>query len=508
MLTMTSVRHRLLAAAAALTAVALMTVSAKAEPTKITFLHTNDIYEISPKDGVGGLAELMTLLRAERAKSAHSITTFGGDLISPSVMSGLTKGKQMIDLMNALGVSVAVPGNHEFDFGPEVTAQRIAESTFPWLGANVLGRNGKPAVGLKETLTMKVGDITVGFFGVLTPDTDVRSSPGKDIEFADVMEAADKAVRQLKAAGADIVVALTHLEIDQDRELAESVGGIDLILGGHDHDPITFYEGGVLIHKSGYDAHYLGAIDLTVERKKQGGKTLVNVLPTWRMISTAGVAPDPEVKKLVDRYNAALDSELAAVIGKAGVVLNLREIDLRTGETNFGDLVAEAMRAAVGADVGLVNGGAIRGDRTYDAGASLTRKDILAALPFSNVTVLLELTGADLLAALENGVSKVEERAGRFPQIAGMTFVYDPAAPAGNRIVEVTVGGEPLEEDKIYRVATNEYVAGGGDGYETMKNGDALIDASAGTLVATSLMNYIAAKKTVAFQVDGRIRKK
>jgi 2',3'-cyclic-nucleotide 2'-phosphodiesterase (5'-nucleotidase family) len=322
------------------------------------------------------------------------------------------------------------------------------------------------------------------------------------------VETADKTVKKLRTAGADIIVALTHLEIDQDRELAASVGGIDLILGGHDHDPITFYEGGVLIHKSGYDARYLGAIDLTIERKEQGGKKLISVLPAWRMVSTAGMAPDPEVKKLVDRYNVALDSELAAVIGKAGVVLDLRQASLRSGESNFGDLVAEAMRAAVGAEVAMVNGGAIVGDRTYDAGAQLTRKDILAALPYSNVTILLELTGADLLAALENGVSKVEEKAGRFPQVAGMAFVYDPKEPAGSRIVDVKVAGEPLEEDRLYRLATNDFVAAGGDGYETMKNGEALIDTSAGTLVTTTLMNYIAAKKTLSPQVDGRIRRK
>lgn len=502
------VRRGLLAFGAATAISVFLTAAVLAEPTKITFLHTNDIYEISPRDGIGGMAELMSLLRGERATSAHSITTFGGDLISPSIMSSVNKGKQMIDLMNALGVDVAVPGNHEFDFGPEVAARRFAESKFPWLGTNILGRGGKPALGLKDTLTMKVGGFTVGFFGVLTPDTDIMSSPGKAIEFADVVETADKAVRALKAEGADIVVALTHQGIDQDRELAASVNGIDLILGGHDHDPITFYEGGVLIHKSGNNAHYLGAIDLMVERKERSGKTVLSVRPAWRMVSTAGVAPDPEIKRRVDKYEASLGADLAIVIGKSAVALDTRTKNVRTEETNFGDLVAEVMRTSVGADVGLINGGAIRGERIYAAGSVLTRRDILAALPFDNVTVLLEMTGADLLAALENGVSKVEETSGRFPQIAGMAFVYDPAAPAGNRIIEVTVGGEPLDEDKIYRVATNDYIANGGDDYESMRNADALIDASAGTLLTTAVMDYIAKKKTVEIRVDGRISKK
>lgn len=501
-------RRWLTAAFAAFAVVALTAMQGFAAPTRITFLHTNDVYEISPVGGQGGFAELMTLLKAERKASPHAITTFGGDLISPSLMSGLTKGTQMIELSNAIGIQVAVPGNHEFDFGPDVFAKRVAESKFPWLGTNVLGPDGKPAAGMKDVFTIKAGDYTVGFFGVLAPETDVLSSPGPDIHFADIVDTAEKAVKKLKAEGADIIVALTHLGIDDDRDLASSVAGINVILGGHDHDPITFYEGGVLIHKSGYDDHYLGVIDLTVDRVKKRDKEVVTVLPSWRMISTAGVTPDPDIKAMVDRYNAKLDADLAVVIGKTDVALDSRRSDVRTKETNLGDLIAEAMRVAVKADVGLTNGGGIRGDKTYDAGTQLTRKDILTELPFGNVTTLLEVSGADLRAALENGVSQVEAKAGRFPQIAGMTMVYDPAAAPGSRVVEVTVGGKPLDDSATYTVATNDYMAGGGDGYASLKNGTPLIDASAAKLMATTVMDYIEAKGTIAPKVDGRIRTK
>ncbi|NQU57672.1 MAG: metallophosphoesterase, partial [Rhodospirillales bacterium] len=269
-------RRWLLALVAAIAMVAASMVTAGAVPTKVTFLHTNDVYEISPSGGQGGLAELMTLLRKERAAADHAITTFGGDLISPSVMSGLTKGTQMIDIMNAIGVDVAVPGNHEFDFGPEVAAKRMGDSKFPWLAANVSG-----AANMTDVHTVKAGDFTIGFFGLLAPETDVLSSPGMGIKFADVFETAEAAVKKLKAAGADVIVALTHLDIAVDRELA-SVRGINMILGGHDHDPITFYEGGVLIHKSGYDAHYLGAIDVSLEWYEKRGKKSLRVLPAWR----------------------------------------------------------------------------------------------------------------------------------------------------------------------------------------------------------------------------------
>jgi 2',3'-cyclic-nucleotide 2'-phosphodiesterase (5'-nucleotidase family) len=494
-------------APASLAACALLWAGAVlAEPTTITFLHTNDVYEISPQDGQGGLAELMTLLKQQRAGAGHNITTFGGDLISPSVLSGLTQGTQMIELYNLLGNDIAVLGNHEFDFGPEVAAQRVAEAKFPWLGTNVLGADGKPAVGTIDLHMIEAGGYQVGFFGLLTPETEELSSPGPDIRFTPQIATASTAVQNLKERGADLIVALTHDDIAADRALARSVDGIDLILGGHDHEPITFYEGGTLIVKAGYDARFLAAVDLAVERVKKKDQDVVEVTPAgWRYLSTAGVAPDPTVEAVVARYEAQLDQQLAAPVGTTTVALDSRRVTVRTKESNFADLIADAIRATVGGDVALMNGGGIRGDRLYDAGTVLTRKDILSELPFGNLAVLIELSGADLLAALENGVSQVEDEAGRFPQVSGLTYSYDAAHPAGSRIVAVTIGGKPLELGRTYRLATNDYLYAGGDGYDTLSKGKPIVDAAGGTLMATIVMDYISARREIAPKVDGRI---
>ncbi len=499
---------RLRISAARLLAGVIVVVSAavQAEPTTITFLHFNDVYEIAPKRGKGGFAPLMTLLERERAASAHTITTFGGDLFSPSVMSGLTRGAHMVEMMNAIGADIAVVGNHEYDFGPEVAVRNFAASAFPWLGANVLGPDGMTAGGLIASRIIERGGFRIGFFGVITPETNILSSPGEDIAFAPVMETARKAIAQLEAEGAELIVALTHLGIARDRELAAKVEGIHVILGGHDHVPLAFHEGRVPIFKAGYDAHYLGVVDLHVEWVERRGKKSLSVLPEWRLVSTAWVAPDAQVQALVDKHNAMLEAELDVVIGRTAVALDSRRSRVRTTETNLGNLIAEAMRVGVGAEVGLTNGGGIRGDRTYAAGTELTRKDILSELPFGNTVVLMELAGADLLAALENGVAQVEDKAGRFPQIAGMILAYDPDAPAGGRVVEVEVGGTPLDPAKVYTVATNDYMAGGGDGYASLGNGKQLIDASGATLMATMVMDYIEAEGTVTPEVDGRIR--
>ena len=159
----------------------LLAAPAVAQKETVTFLHLNDIYEISPKQGRGGFAPLMTLLKQERAKAPQAITTLGGDLIASSMMSGITKGTQMIELMNAVGLDIAVVGNHEFDFGTEVLKQRVAESKFPWLGTNVLGTDGKIFPGLVSTVTRKAGRLTIGFFGILTPDTKHLSNTGPEV---------------------------------------------------------------------------------------------------------------------------------------------------------------------------------------------------------------------------------------------------------------------------------------------------------------------------------------
>lgn len=477
------------------------------EASRLTFLHTNDNYEITATRGWGGFAQLMTVLKEQRRASLNTTVTFGGDLLSPSIMSGLLKGAQMIDLMNAVGVDLAVPGNHEFDFGPDVLVERISESRFQWLASNV-SRNGKLLDGTTSHVVRSLGGIKVGFFGIVTPDTAQESSAGPSVAFSGYQETASTTVRQLKEQGAEIIVALTHLTFSEDREIARTVPGISLILGGHDHDAATLLEGSTLIHKSGSDARYLGVIDLIVSRGAGGSSGSVPIMVThsWRMLPVRGVVPDPEVAGIVKQYSVKLNAELSVEIGATVGALDSRRLVVREGEAAIGNLIADAIREAVGADVGLMNGGGIRGDRTYDPGSRLLRRDVLTELPFGNSTVLLELRGSDLLEALENGVSRVEDRQGRFPQISGMRFTYDPARPAMHRVVDASVGGIPLDLNRMYKVATIDFLVAGGDGYASLGRGRLLINASGGQLAAAHVMAYVTARRTVSASIEGRIQ--
>ena len=483
----------------------ILAAFAEAKTTNITLLHINDVYEISPVKGKGGLAPLMTLLRQERQRAEHNLFTVGGDFLSPSLLSGLTRGKHMIEMFDAIGVDYVVFGNHEFDYGPQVAAERLRESNFPWLGTNVLGSDGKPFAGAIATATRKYGDITVGLFGVLTPQTAKLARVGNEVTFAPVIETAERAVRKLKAEGADVILALTHLDLAEDRELGRRVKGIDVILGGHDHDSMTFYEHGVLIAKAESDARYLLSVDLRVEKPEGGGKIVVT--PAWRYTPTAGVAHDPQIAALVKQYEDELDRALNVPIGVTSTELDSSRGKVRGQETAIGNLFADAIRLGTGADIGLMNGGGLRGDRVYPAGRQLTRRDILTEMPFGNVTVVIELAGADLRAALEHGVSQVEEGSGRFPQVSGVTFSYDPRKPAGARVTDVKVNGQPLEASARYRIGTTDYLAGGGDGYDALTKGKTIVDASGATLTAVTVMDYVSRNGTVAPVTESRIRR-
>lgn len=483
-----------------------LTGDAWAQNGSLTFLHVNDVYEIAPVKGQGGFGPLMTLLRQERQRDGQAITTVGGDFLSPSLLSGTTQGEQMIALFNAIKVDAVTFGNHEFDFGVEPLKKRMAEAAFPWIGTNVKSADGSVFATTVPHWTKIVGDVKIGFLGLITPESARLSSGGPSLSFAPVQDSATAAIKALKADGASVIVALTHLTIEEDRELASKVKGIDLILGGHDHDPISFYEGSTLILKAGHDAQYLGVVKLLVSTKTTDKGPATTTLPTeWRFVSTAGVAPDAEVERVVGGYTQKLDSDLAAVIGTTTVDLDSRKDSVRTREATMGNLIADALRGALKADVVITNGGGIRADALRPAGTALTRKDIFAELPFGNVGVLVEMSGADLLASLEHGVSKVEDKAGRFPQVSGLTMTYDPKAAAGKRVIAVTVGGKPLDPAATYRVATNDYLLKGGDGYDAFPRSKVLVDASGAVLLATIVMNHVEALKTVSVGIEGRV---
>ena len=257
--------------------------------------------------------------------------------------------------------------------------------------------------------------------------------------------------------------------------------------------------------ESSEEGNFVTAVDVVATVKGEGIGRTVSWSPSFRVHDSAHVAPDPDVTRVVAAYEDGLSSVLNFVLGTTAVALDSRTGVVRSGEAAIGNLVTDAMRAVTSADVTVMNAGSIRANEIYPAGASLRRRDILSELPFGNTTVLVEMSGADLVATLEHGFSTVGEPNGRFPQVSGLRVAYSGRAPVGRRVRSVTVGAEPLDPARRYRVAANNFMLGGGDGYVMLAQSRILVGATDGKLVATEVMNYVQARGAVDPRIEGRI---
>ena len=482
---------------------------AMAAPLSLTLVHVNDWDQMAGIEGAGGAAKIAAVVVEERARAdaegGHAVVTFGGDMISPSVLSGIDKGAHMIDLANAIGFDVAVLGNHEFDFGPDALQERLEESETDWLAGNVsVAGGGFP--GARATVMVEKGGYRIGFLGLVTTETPVISSPGAALTFAPTADAGARLAEELRAAGADIVIALTHQGLGMDLELLRAVRGIDIVLGGHDHLLLANYDGRQAVMKAGSQGRHVAVLTLTIDRVEgRGGAPRVVWTPDFRLRSTDGIEGDAAIAAKVNAYQAHLDETLDVVIGETATELDTRGFLSGAGETAFGNLLADAMREATGSDIALSNGGGIRGDTVYPPGTELTRKMVLTELPFGNKTVVLRLTGAQVREALENGVSRAAHPSGRFPQVSGLAFSFDGRKPPGERVTRIAVGGAPLEDAKTYTLATNDFLARGGDDYGVFRAGEVLVDVASGALMAGQLIDHIVTAGTVAPAIEGRI---
>jgi 5'-nucleotidase len=427
-----------------------------------------------------------------------------GDTISPSVESITYKGAQMIDSWNTAQLDYSTFGNHEFDFGPEVLRQRMQESKFQWLAANVIDKKtGRPFGDSQAYVVREFEGVKVAIFGLTLEETKVTSRPGPDVEFLNPCETAKKVVKDIHSHGIKTVIALTHLPMSEDKEVARCAD-VNVIIGGHEHSLLESASGGAPIFKMTSDAREMGQIDLNISKDTGAVESI-----DWKIIPvTNKIKDDPAFAAINTKYGALI-KDLARLVGRTSVALDARSAAGRTQETNVGDFIADAFRTATGADVAVMNGGSIRADEIINPGA-LSRRDVLSMLPFKNKVVKVELSGAVLRQVLEHGVARSAEDAepGRFPQVSGIRFTFDARRPAGSRIVDLTINGRPLDVSKTYTLAATDYVAiDGGDGYEMLKGMKLLLPRERAQFDSDVLQAAIVARKTIAPKTDGRIKR-
>ncbi|HXD75666.1 MAG TPA: 5'-nucleotidase C-terminal domain-containing protein [Vicinamibacterales bacterium] len=467
---------------------------------QFTILQINDVYTTVPINGAGGLARVATLKQRLSANGHPVVMMLAGDFLSPSVASSVFKGEQMVATLNAAGLDYATFGNHEFDFGIDVLRQRMKESTFTWVISNVVDAKTGGSIGKAVPYVVKdLGGVKVGIIGLCITSSSITPAHKGEFTFIDPVAAAVKYLPAVRREGAQIIVALTHLTFAEDRSLAQKLPQIDVIVGGHEHYPITAAEGRALISKAGSDAKFAARIDVS---KRPGPAATVErffeLIPV-----TDAIADDAKTRAVADSYEARLGKELDTVVGTTTSDLDATNERL-VHETALGNLIADALREDVKADVGISNAGGARGSRVYPAGP-LTRRTLLSIHPFGNIACKIEISGRVLRDALVHGVSNLPIAAGRFPQTSGITMKVDPKQTGDARVSDVMVNGAPLDLNRNYTVALPDFVMNGGDGYDMFAGKKVLVDAQSGDLVVTALEKYIAARGTVSPKIENRI---
>ncbi|EFA06359.1 mannosylglucosyl-3-phosphoglycerate phosphatase isoform X1 [Tribolium castaneum] len=459
----------------------------------LVILHFNDVYNVEPRQGpepVGGAARFCTAIKS--FQHLHPLVLFSGDAFSPSMLSTYTKGEQMVPVLNDLGTHCAVLGNHDFDHGLEVLSQWVAQTEFPWLMSNVLdNETGRPLGEGRITHVVHWAGHRIGLLGLVEKewlDTLATINP-EMVTFLDFVEAGQKLAAQLKQEGCDYVIALTHMRTPNDIKLAENCDNIDLILGGHDHVYEIKEINGKFVVKSGTDFRQFSKI--TVNFDKPNGTPEVTI---EEINVTSAFPEDPKLKEKLDKYTSIVEGKMHEVLGCFSVPLDGRFTSIRTSESNLGNWVCDVVLAATGADLVILNSGTFRSDQVHPAG-DFTVRDLTNIVPMRDPLVILKLTGKQILEALENGVCMYPKLEGRFPQVAGVSFAFDPSKAPGQRVdpAFVRIGDEYLNLEQNYRLATKSYMHSGCDGYVMLKDAEVLVDEGECPELGLAIQNHFQA---------------
>ncbi|WP_226549262.1 bifunctional metallophosphatase/5'-nucleotidase [Celeribacter naphthalenivorans] len=507
-------------------AMALMAGAAHAEYT-LHILHTNDLHSriepITKYDNTcpeednaagecfGGYARLATKVAEMRAEldGENVLLLDAGDQYQGSLMYTTYKGDVEAEMMEKIGYDVMALGNHEFDDGPDGTLKLIENVSFPVISGNLdVSQSNILADKVKNHVVLEVGGEKIGIISALAVDTPETSSPGPNVIFQDEADSLAADVAALEAEGVTKIIALTHVGVNKDLSLAEEVAGIDVVVGGHSHTLFSNEIEGAMAYPtmvgevpvvSAYAySKYLGHLVLTFDDEG----TLISATGEPILLD-ASVAEDESIKSRVAELAGPINELKATVVAEASADIDGSRETCRAVECPMGNLVADAMLERVkdqGVEIAIQNGGGLRASIQ---GGQVTMGDVLTVLPFQNTLSTFEVTGETIVAALENGVSEMADGAGRFPQVAGMSYTVDPSAEVGARISDVMVGGAPIEMDKVYGVASNNYVRNGGDGYKMFTSAENAYDF--GPDVADVLADYLIENAPYTPYTDGRI---
>ena len=484
---------------------------------QLVILHTNDSHGRIKEDGTSmGMSAVKYLADRYENAGASVLILDAGDTLHGLPIVTASRGESAVDVMNAVGYSAMAPGNHDFNYGYEHILELEEEMNFPVLAANVTYEaDGSLVFG--DHIVITCGEYTIGVFGMATPETVTKTNPnnvvGLDFNEDNLAGIAQAQCDELKELGCDIIICLAHLGDDvsstpyRSTDVLEQVIDIDLWIDGHSHsvlndDGEAHLVNGTLVASTGEYTKNIGVVTYDGAEFDAGLVHYADLCNTYEQdgeIITEFYGYDPEITALVQNYYDEMMEFYSEVVGHTDVLLNGTREFVRTQETNLGDLAADAILAAApNADFALTNGGGIRANIEI---GDITRYDLFTVFPFGNMVATVELTGAQIVYILEAATHACPGIDGAFPQVSGITFEIhtyieyegeyaNPTNP-GSRIQNVCINGEPIDLDATYVMATNDFLAAGGDTYailaENFENSGILI----GINLEDALINYI-----------------
>ena len=475
---------------------------------RIQLLHSDDIhgrldYETVKSGSAsfqqGGMAMLASQVRSlrSRAPAERTVLVDGGDAWQGTFISNANKGEAVTKAMNLMKYDAMTVGNHDFDWGQDVLAQRTREASFPFLATNVVEtKSGKLPSYLKPYIVKDTGLAKVGILGVTNPqgNTIIKATSVAGLQFGPAKNV-EPYLTELKQQ-ADIVIVVAHIGLADAVQLARDVPGIDVIVAAHDHMPVQTgrLEGKTTIVDSGAYTQYLGRLEIVVDPATHKMKDAIRAGELIAIAASQALKPDAEIAAIVDSRRSEAEKYTSRVVG---TVVN--DLDNPRDECGLGNMIGDALvdygkGQGWKTDVAFYNAAGVRAP--LKAGP-VNYGQLYQVLPFENTVVSVDLTGAQLKEVLEDASG----RAGR-PQIGGGKWVYRFSNPAGQRVLEATIAGAPLDPARVYHVATIDYLLLGGDGHTWFGKGTNTIY---GDIEVDAVAAYMTAHSPLDPKVEGRI---
>ena len=451
----------------------------KITTTEIVFMFNNDVHGRVNDDsysGSMGYATIKNIIDEVRANYDNTYLIAAGDMFHGTTFATLENGESVVEVMNAVGYDLMVPGNHDFDYGQDQLLVLEGLADFKLISSNIQYDVDDTDM-FDPYYIEEFGDVKVGFFGITTPDTTYMTHPDNVIglNFLDPIAQATMYVAELEEMEADVIVMLAHVGLDTSSsittaEIIQAVDGIDIVIDGHSHSYLpqgTMVNDTVIVSTGEYNKN-LGILSFTVE----DGKIIEfnGILINADEAAVLDLGIDQDIQDIIDAIEVDQEVILSVLVGQTAVELDGVRDNVRSGETNLGNLIADSMIDVTSADIAITNGGGIR---ESIAAGDVTVGDIITVLPFGNIIVTVDLTGQEIIDTLEFATSAYPETDGGFPHVSGITFDINLNNAEGSRVENVMINSVAINVSTVYSVATNDFLAAGGDDFTIL--GDAVI---------------------------------